>query len=116
MPMRSYPILAALVVLVLAVTSPGGAALAPAAPASSHSTQLVSFHFGGRRSFGGGGFLGRGRGSSHHFLRHVGRTLALAYVLHLLFSHGGSSILIWLIVIAVVVHLLRRRRRRRSSY
>jgi hypothetical protein len=91
--------------------------IAVASPSSSHSARFVAFHFGARRSFGGGGgFLGGRSRSSHPVLRHVAHTLAFAYVLHLLFSHGGVSILLWLIVIAVIVHLVRRRRRTRYSY
>jgi hypothetical protein len=113
--MRRYPILAALLVAIaIPATGLGSAASAVASP-SSHSTRLVAFHFGGHRSFGGGGFLGGRRRSTHHVLRHVVHALAFAYVLHLLFSHGGVSILFWLIVIAVVLHLFRRRRRTRYA-
>ncbi len=115
--MRCYPILAALLIAIaIPVTGMGDTASAVASRSSSHSTQLVAFHFGGHRSFGRGGFLVGRRRSSHHVLRHVAHALAFAYVLHLLFSHGGISILLWLIVIALIVHLLRRRRRARYSY
>jgi hypothetical protein len=39
--------------------------------------------------------------------------LAFAYVLHLLFAHGGISLLIWLVVIGLLIRLFRRGRRRR---
>ena len=90
-------------------------------PSVSSATRLVAFrgHFGGshvgitgRRSGGGGLFGGRG-GRSHHLLRHVAHALIFASILHLLFGHGGLSILFWLLVIGIVWHLIRRRRRRR---
>lgn len=121
--MRRLPILA---VLVLAIAFPAsGLAGATNSPThySSSRTQLLAFgghfgsgHFGlGGRSFGrGSGYFGRGR--SHHFLRHAVHALAFAYLLHLFFSHGGLSIIIWLIVIGLVVHLVRRRRRHRRRY
>ena len=82
--------------------------------------QLVAFrgfHLGGggggfgRRRFG---FAGSGRRGSSHILRRVGHALAFAYLLHLFFSHGGLSILVWLLVIGFIVHRLRRRRSRRQ--
>jgi len=42
--------------------------------------------------------------------------LVFAYLLHLFFSHGGISILIWLLVIGLMVHFVRRGRRRRARY
>jgi cell division protein FtsW (lipid II flippase) len=48
--------------------------------------------------------------------RRIARALAFAYVLHLLFSHGGISLLIWLIVIGLLIHMFRRRRRRPDRY
>ncbi len=113
--MRRYPILAALLIAMAFPTAGLVSATSAAASPSAHST-LVAFHSGGRRSFGGAGFFGNRRRSSHHVLRHVAHALAFAYVLHLLFSHGGISILLWLIVIGLVLHLLHRRRRTRYSY
>lgn len=60
------------------------------------------------------GFGGLGSRRSHGVVRRVVHALAFAYLLHLLFSHGGVSLLLWLLVIGMVVHLLRRRRRRYS--
>ena len=110
--MRPYPILAVLVALAIAAIGLARPAYVAADASSVHSARLAAFHFGGHRSIGGGGLFGARRRSSHPVLRHVAHTLAFAYVLHLLFSHGGVSILLWLIVIALVVHLLRRRRAR----
>jgi hypothetical protein len=75
-------------------------------------------HFGGSH-FGGGlfsrhrsSFGSRRSGSGRGLLHRVARALAFAYIFHLLFSHGGFSILLWIVIIALVVHLVRRRRRR----
>lgn len=112
--MRRYSLLAAVLVSLAVPTAglavPAGAALRPSA---SGATELAAFHFGGgsRRGFGGGGLFRRG-GRSRHILRRIAHTLAIAYVLHLLFSHGGLSILIWIVVIGLVVYVFRRRRRR----
>jgi hypothetical protein len=87
---------------------------------SSRSPQLLAFrgHFGGFH-LGGGAYGGRsfsygryGRSRSHRTLRRVVHTLAFAYFLHLFFSHGGFSVLLWVVIIGLVVHWLRRRRRR----
>ena len=40
------------------------------------------------------------------------KTAIWLYILHLFFSHGGLSILLWVIIIALVLSLVRRRRRR----
>ncbi|MEA2145766.1 MAG: hypothetical protein QOG59_1353 [Solirubrobacteraceae bacterium] len=114
--MRPYLILAVLIATAIPAIGLARPADAAATPSSFHSPRLVAFHFRGHRSIGGGGFLGGRRRSSHPVLRRVAHTLAFAYLLHLLFSHGGVSILLWLIVIALVVHLLRRRRRARYRY
>jgi hypothetical protein len=109
---------------VLSVTALHGSAAPDAAAANA--PRLVAFrgHFGSGFHLGGGGFgrrrsgfarVGR-RGSSHGFLRSVARALALAYILHLFFTHGGFSILLWLLVIGVVIYLFRRRRGRRDRY
>jgi hypothetical protein len=91
---------------------------APAGPGPARASQLVAFrgfHFGGgygftRRHYGLGGF---GRRGSSHIGRRVIHALAFAYFLHLFFTHGGLSILLWLLIIFFVAHLLRRRRSRR---
>lgn len=97
---------------------------APAGSPVASAPRLLAFrgHFGGfglgggfgRRRVGFGGF-GR-RGSSRSLLHRIARALAFAYLLHLFFSHGGVSVLIWLLVIALIVHLVRRGRRRRVRY
>ncbi|GAC1439877.1 MAG: hypothetical protein NVSMB51_18410 [Solirubrobacteraceae bacterium] len=111
-----------------AVAAPTGVALAgPVATTAAHQSAdptLIAFrglgggHFGSRGGFGrsrfGGGF-GR-RAASRGILHRIVRALAFAYILHLLFSHGGLSILLWLIVIALLVHFVRLRRRRRNQY
>jgi len=120
--MRRYPIVA-VILIALAFPAIGlGSFAHTASPSPPSRVQLVAFrgHFGGghlglgRRSFGAsGGLLGRGR--SHHLLRRIVHVLAFSYLLHLLFSHGGLSIIFWLIVIGLVVHFVRRRRRRRYA-
>lgn len=116
--MRRLLALGALLATMLATAAavPGGAG-ASTRPVSS-APQLVAFrgfHFSGggfgRRRYGSYGFGGRRRGSSH-LLRRVGHALVFAYILHLFFSHGGFSILVWLVVIGLIVHFMRRRRRR----
>ena len=91
-----------------------------ARPVAFHS------HFGGSR-FGGGlfsrrrgfgrnyGYGYRGRYRSRPSLFHrIARALAFAYILHLLFTNGVFSFVVWLLIIAVVFHLFRRRPRRFS--
>jgi hypothetical protein len=95
-------------------------ASAPAAPASLAARHPVGApvafrsHFGLARSRSRGyGFGGVSRRSSRHpFLRRVVKTAIWLYVLHLFFSHGGLSILLWIVIIGLVLSLLRRRRRR----
>jgi hypothetical protein len=68
------------------------------------------FHFGRSRSRGYGfGYRSRPR---HSFLRRVVKTAIWLYVLHLFFTHGGLSILLWIVIIGLVIMLVRRRRRR----
>jgi hypothetical protein len=109
------------VVAMLAIGAPAAAAAsAPAAPASlaapGPGRMLVAFrsHFGFTRPRSRGyGFGGVGRRSSRHpLLRRVVKTAIWLYILHLFFSHGGLSILLWIVIIGLVVSLLRRRRRR----
>jgi hypothetical protein len=124
--MRRYPVLIA---LAFTIAAPVMSSSAPAAayPPASSKTQFIAFRghigggsrglFGGARSSSRGRtFLGGRRGRSHALLRSIARALALAYILHLLFGHGGMGILIWLIVIGLVVHLVRRRRRQRYAF
>ena len=120
-------LLASLLVPVLAApaTAAPGWAVALGASRAPRSVSLERVAFRGFRLGGGGfgrrrgGFGGFGRRSSRGLLHSIARALAFAYLFHLLFSHGGLSILLWVIVIAVLVHLVRRRRRRprdRYSY
>ncbi len=117
--MRRLAIVAALVTtLVTPAVALGGSA--PSRGRSS-ALKLVAFrgfhlHLGGGGGFGRRrvGFGGLGRRGSRGVLRRVVHALAFAYLLHLLFSHGGLSLLLWLLVIGLVVHLMRRRRRRYS--
>jgi len=119
--MKRFAITTALVVAILAPAVavhgpvPSGSASASSAP------QLVAFrgfHLGGGGGFGRhrSGFGSFGRRGSHGVLRRVVHALAFAYFLHLFFSHGGLSLLLWLLVIGLVVHLVRSRRRRRYSH
>jgi hypothetical protein len=82
-------------------------------------------HFGGglgRRHFSSPRYGSRGRGvfggraRSRGLLHRIVRALAFAYILHLFFSHGGLSFLLWIIVIALVVRFFHRRRRRPFAY
>jgi hypothetical protein len=82
------------------------------------------FHLGGggfsTRRYGSGGFFGRRRSSSGLFGRtgffhRLVRAAVIVYFLHLFFSHGGLSIILWLIIIGLVVMLFRRRRRRAAA-
>jgi hypothetical protein len=49
-------------------------------------------------------------------LHRVVRTAAWLYILHLFFTHGGLSVLLWIIILGFVLSLARRRRRRRYAY
>ncbi|MBV9311863.1 MAG: hypothetical protein JOZ73_13620 [Solirubrobacterales bacterium] len=119
--MRRSGLIVALL-LALALPALAGPAVAHAASGSNHL--LLARAGGGRGGFsrGGGGFHTSGHslfGSSRSrrsFFRRVARSLALAYIFHLFFSHGGLSILLWIVIIALLVMLWRRRRRRRYAY
>jgi hypothetical protein len=69
------------------------------------------FGFGSRSRGYGYGYRGYGR-PRQSLLRRAAKTAIWLYVLHLFFTHGGLSILLWIVIIAVVLSLLRRRRRR----
>jgi hypothetical protein len=117
--MRRVAVLVALLVTVLgsAAVSPGlAAAGGRSAPRAPQLLAFRGFHLGGggfgQRHVGYGG-LGQRRSS--HTLRRVAHAVAFAYFLHLFFSHGGLSILLWVLLIGLVVHFLRRRSRRRYA-
>lgn len=124
--MRRYLILTPLLVLLAAPVAHAGSPLALGSPVATAAPKLVAL-----RGFGGGGFRSRGllgrsrprgffggrsRPRSRGLFGRIARGLAFAYVLHLLFTHGGLSVLVWLILIALIVSLMRRRRSRRMAY
>jgi hypothetical protein len=86
-------------------------AVAAAPPAPVFAAFGSRFRFGSRsRGYGYGyGYRSRPR---HSLLRRAVKTAAWLYVLHLFFSHGGLSILLWVVIIGLVMSLVRRRRRR----
>jgi hypothetical protein len=98
---------------------------APGTTFEANTVQLAAFHsrLGGSR-FGGGGLFSRrraygygyrGRYYSRPSLFHrIARALAFAYILHLLFTNGVFSIVLWILLIAIISHLFRRRPRRYS--
>ncbi len=114
--------LAVLVVSLLVPNLAGASSVTVRSARAAGAPELLAFrggfHLGGggfgRRSFGSGGF-GR-RSSSRSLLHRVARALAFAYLLHLFFSHGGLSILLWLLIIGLIVHFVRRRRRPQDRY
>jgi hypothetical protein len=116
---------------VLAGPAPPALAHGSAAPALARPSAVVPTVAAFRSRFGGGfgrsrysspRSTWRGRGAfggrtrSRGLLRRIVRALAIAYVLHLFFSHGGLSFLLWVIVIALVVRLVHRRRRGPLAY
>ncbi len=119
--MRRFAVLAALVMVVVTPAVALGSSSSGRATSVPSARELVAFrgfhlHLGGGAGFGRRrvGFGGLGRRGSSGVVRRVVHALAFAYLLHLFFSHGGLSFLLWLLVIGLVVHLLRRRRRRYS--
>ncbi len=117
--MKRVAFLVALLVTLLAPAATFTDSAAAAGGSAVHAPQLLAF-----RGFhlGGGGVLGRrhgsggfGRRGSSHALRRVAHALAFAYLLHLFFSHGGLSIVLWLLVFGLIVHFFRRRSRRRYA-
>lgn len=94
------------------------AAVATAArPAPVFAAFRSRFGFGSRSRYGYGygnryGYgYGYGR-RSPGLLHRVVKTAIWLYILHLFFTHGGLSILLWIIIIGLVLSLVRRRRRR----
>jgi hypothetical protein len=120
--MRQLAILAALAASLLGPAVALGSSATVTGAHASGAPRLLAFRGGFR--LGGGGFTRRRFGSgvfgrrspSRGLLHRVARALAFAYLLHLFFSHGGLSILLWLLLIGLLVHFVRRRRRRRDRY
>jgi hypothetical protein len=69
----------------------------------------LSFGRSHSRSYGFSG-VRRSR-PRHNLLRRAAKTAFWLYVLHLFFSHGALSILLWIVIIGLVMSLVRRRRR-----
>lgn len=89
---------------------PAQPALAAAHPAPVFVRLGGGFRFGRSRSRGYGfGYSSRPR---HSLLHRAVKTAIWLYVLHLFFTHGGLSILLWIVIIGLVMSLVRRRRRR----
>lgn len=128
------PVLIVALAIVLALAAAGQAVAAPGAAAPSlRASQprpvLVAFrggfHLGGLRTRSYGyGYRGyrsyRAYRPRSSLLHRVVKTAIWLYVLHLFFSHGGLSVLLWIVIIAVVLSLARHRRRyaygRQSSW
>ena len=122
----SSPVRRVVLLLVLAALS-AAAAAAPAAAATADFSRpaqpalaaphpapvfvrLGGSRFGRSRSRGYGfGYSSRPR---HSLLHRAVKTAIWLYVLHLFFTHGGLSILLWIVIIGLVMSLVRRRRRR----
>jgi len=117
--MRQLAILAVLLVsLLVPALAVSSSVTVRSAPASG-APELLALRGGARLGgFGrrGLGYRGGRRSSSRGLLHRIARALAFAYLLHLFFSHGGLSILLWLLIIGLVVHFLRRRRRSRDRF
>jgi hypothetical protein len=87
--------------------------VAPAGAVASPVPVLAAFRsrlgFSSRTRYGYGyGYSRR----SPSLLHRVAKTAIWLYVLHLFFSHGGLSIILWVVIIGLGFSLLRRRRRR----
>jgi hypothetical protein len=117
---RRVAVCAALVAVFWVPVAASAAASSRAVAAPVGGTQAVlaafhsRFHFGSSRGRGYG--FGRPSRPGHSLLRRVAKTAIWLYILHLFFSHGGLSILLWLAIIGLVLHLVRRRRRHRYAY
>lgn len=114
-------VLAVALASVLALAAAGEAAppavAGPAVNAGQQRPVLLAlrggFHLGGYRSRGYGyGFGGYSRARPRSSLLHRAvKTAIWLYILHLFFTHGGLSVLLWIVIIGLVVSLVRRRRR-----
>jgi hypothetical protein len=92
------------------VPQPSQPALAAAQPAPVFAALGSRFRFG-RSRYPGYGFGYRTR-SRPSLLHRAVKTAIWLYVLHLFFTHGGVSILLWIVIIGLVMSLVRRRRSR----
>jgi hypothetical protein len=128
--MRRLLLLSPLLAVLAGPVAPAGAVGRPA-PALTRPSAVVPTLAAFRSRFGGGfgrsrysspRYSSRGRGvfggraRSRGLLHRIARALAFAYILHLFFSHGGLSFLLWIVVIALVVRFVHRRRRRPLAY
>ncbi len=95
-----------------AVAATTARGLAPAASIARPAPVFAAFRsrlgFGSRSRYGYGYGYGR---RSPSLLHRAVKTAIWLYVLHLFFTHGGLSILLWIIIIGFVASLTRRRRR-----
>ena len=113
-PMRHVTLLAALLASILAPQAARRARPPLRRRSGAAAPQLLAFrgfHFSGGGGFGRRrvGFGGYGRRGFSHTIAPCRAALAFVYFLHLFFTHGGVSIVLWLLVIGLIVHLLRRR-------
>lgn len=95
-----------------AVAAPRAPSPRPVLVAARPGPTIVAFHLlrlrPSRRYSYGYGY----RQPRHSLLHRAIRTAAWLYVLHLFFTHGGLSVLLWIVLIGLVLSLLRRRRGR----
>jgi hypothetical protein len=122
--LRMAPIAAVAVVIATAMATAAEARtaaprIAPAVSVARPAPVLAAFRFGfGSRSRYGyryGGRYGYGYGygrRSPSLLHRVVKTAIWLYILHLFFTHGGLSIVLWIIIIGFALSLVRRHRRR----
>jgi hypothetical protein len=124
--MPRVALIAALVVVLVIPTATAAAAatparaVAPAAGVAPPAPVFAAFRsrlgLGSRSRFGFGSTRRYGYGygyarRSPSLLHRVVKTAIWLYILHLFFTHGGLSILLWIIIIGFVLSLVRRRRR-----
>jgi hypothetical protein len=110
---------AVLALMLVAAAAPATVSASPM-PRSAATTARPAATLVALRSRYGFGARSRGYGSygrpRHSFLRRLVKTAIWLYVLHLFFTHGGLSIVLWVIIIALVIAMLRLRRRRRVAF
>ncbi|MFL5859524.1 MAG: hypothetical protein ACJ780_01905 [Solirubrobacteraceae bacterium] len=115
--------LAAVLMFMLAFAPAAGAAASAESPrptlvAARPGDVLVSLRglrLGRSRRYSYGYGYGYGyRPPRHSLLHRAVKTAMWLYVLHLFFTHGGLSVLLWIVLIGFVLSLVRRRRSRYS--